>query len=209
LYISATHTVVTGALVIEKEAAQGATVVAKHQHLVYFISEILSGFKQYYSEIEKICYVVVMCSRKLQHYFEAHTIRVLMNHPLHDIFGNRDSSGRIGKWAIELSKYVINFERRSAIKSQILANFVAEWMEPQSQVDIMQESPSLVHCDEAILLGLQKLRAISMQNCMLRTDSKVVSGQIENECIAREPTLERYLALVQRIEGYFRGFTVK
>jgi hypothetical protein len=90
-----------------------------------------------------------MCSRKLQHYFEAHTIRVLMNHPLHDIFGNRDSSGRIGKWAIELSKYVINFERRSAIKSQILANFVAEWMEPQSQVDIMQESPSLVHCDGA------------------------------------------------------------
>jgi ribonuclease HI len=49
---------------------------------------------------------------------------------------------------------------------------------------------------EAILLGFQKQRAIGVQPCVLRTDSKVVSGQIEKECIAREPTLERYLALV-------------
>jgi hypothetical protein len=42
-----------------------------------------------------------------------------------------------------------------------------------------------------------------------RTDSKVVSGWIEKECIAREPTLEKYLALVQRMENYFKGFTVK
>jgi hypothetical protein len=90
-----------------------------------------------------------MCSRKLRHYFEAHAIRVLMNQPLHDIFGNKDSSGCIGKWATELSEYVINFERCSAIKSQILADFMTEWMKHQSQVDIVQESPWLVHCDGA------------------------------------------------------------
>jgi ribonuclease HI len=61
---------------------------------------------------------------------------------------------------------------------------------------------------EAILLGLRKLRAISIQTCMLRTNSKVVSEQIEKECIAREPTLEKYLALVQRMENHFKGFTV-
>jgi ribonuclease HI len=49
---------------------------------------------------------------------------------------------------------------------------------------------------EAILLGLQKLRSIGVQTCVLCTDSKVVSGQIEKECIARESTLERYLTLV-------------
>jgi hypothetical protein len=36
-----------------------------------------------------------------------------------------------------------------------------------------------------------------------------MSGQIEKECITREPTLERYLALVQRMESYFKGFTVE
>jgi hypothetical protein len=38
----------------------------------------------------------------------------------------------------------------------------------------------------------------------LFTDSKVVTGQIEKECIAREPTLEKYLALVRRIEIFSR-----
>jgi ribonuclease HI len=62
---------------------------------------------------------------------------------------------------------------------------------------------------EAILLGLSKLRAIGVQTCVLHTNSKVVSSQIEKECIAREPTLEKYLALVQRMENYFNGFTVE
>jgi ribonuclease HI len=38
---------------------------------------------------------------------------------------------------------------------------------------------------EAILLGLHKLRAIRVQRCVMRTNSKVVSSQIEKECIAR------------------------
>jgi ribonuclease HI len=62
---------------------------------------------------------------------------------------------------------------------------------------------------EAILLGLQKLRAISVQRCILCTDSKVVAGQIEKECITREPTLKKYLALVRRMENFFKGFTVE
>jgi hypothetical protein len=37
----------------------------------------------------------------------------------------------------------------------------------------------------------------------------VVTGQIEKECIIREPTLERYLAMVRRMENFFKGFTVE
>jgi ribonuclease HI len=60
---------------------------------------------------------------------------------------------------------------------------------------------------EAMLLGPRKLRAIRVQKCILCTDSKVVTGQIEKECIAREPTLEKYLGLVKRMDNYFKGFT--
>jgi ribonuclease HI len=59
------------------------------------------------------------------------------------------------------------------------------------------------------LPGLYKLRAIGVQRCILHTDSKVVVGQIEKECIVREPTLERYLGMVRRMENYFKGFTVE
>jgi hypothetical protein len=48
-----------------------------------------------------------------------------------------------------------------------------------------------------------------VQTYVLYMDSKVVSGQIEKECIAREPTLEKYLALVCSTESYFKGFMVE
>jgi hypothetical protein len=84
---------------------------------------------------KKICYAVVMSVRKLQHYFEAHRVRVLTNQPLNDIFGNRDSSGRIGKWSLELSKHIIDFEKRSAIKSYLLEDFIADWIDPLSYTE--------------------------------------------------------------------------
>jgi ribonuclease HI len=59
---------------------------------------------------------------------------------------------------------------------------------------------------EAALLGLRKLRTMRVHNCILKIDSKVIAGQIEKECMARDATLERYLANVRRMENYFKGF---
>jgi ribonuclease HI len=253
IYVLATHVAVSGALVVDKEIVRSGKAM-KQQFPVYFVSEVLTGSKRFYSEMEKNCYAIVMSARKVRHYFEAHTIKVLTNQPLNDIFGNRESSRRISKLSMEHSEHVVHFEKRSAVKSQILADFVAKWMEPGSAVEgAVPESPWLICCDgawgvagaraaailtspsgfklcyvarlqfnneadkctnniaeyEAILLGLQKLRAISVQRCILHTDSKVVVGQIEKECITREPTLKRYLALVRRMEKFFKGFTVE
>jgi hypothetical protein len=52
-----------------------------------------------------------MSSRKLHHYFNVHTIKVLTNQPLNDIFGNRDSFDRVSKWETKLSEYVVDFEK--------------------------------------------------------------------------------------------------
>jgi hypothetical protein len=86
LYVSATHSVVNRALVVEKQVAhKGATM--KQQYPIYFVSEVLVGSKKYYSKVEKIYYTIVMSARKFRHYFEAHTIRVLTDQPMHNIFG--------------------------------------------------------------------------------------------------------------------------
>jgi ribonuclease HI len=45
--------------------------------------------------------------------------------------------------------------------------------------------------------------------CTLKIDSKVIASQIEKKCMARDVTLERYLAVVWRMENYFKGFTVE
>jgi hypothetical protein len=43
----------------------------------------------------------------------------------------------------------------------------------------------------------------------LKIDSKVIAGQMEKECMARDATLEKYLAIITRMENYFKRFTVE
>jgi hypothetical protein len=103
--------------------------------LIYFIPKALAGSKKYYSKMLKMWYAVVMSAKKRHHYFEPHRVKVLTNQPLNDNFRNRDCLGRIGKWAMELLEHVIDFEKRSAIKSQVLADFVVDWTEPSSYTE--------------------------------------------------------------------------
>jgi hypothetical protein len=67
------------------------------------------------TELEKIAYAVIMASRKLRHYFEAHKIRITTDQGLGDLFRNPDASSRIAKWAAEFSSYNVTFEPRTAI----------------------------------------------------------------------------------------------
>jgi hypothetical protein len=72
---------------------------------------------------------VLITKRKLLHYFECHHIMVVMSAVLGDIIQNRDGSGQVDKWAIKLMGHDITYVPSIAIKSQILSNFIAEWME--------------------------------------------------------------------------------
>jgi hypothetical protein len=52
---------------------------------------------------------------------------VVTDFPLGDILHNCDATGRISKWAVELGAHNIEFTLHKAIKSQALADFIAEW----------------------------------------------------------------------------------
>ena len=80
-----------------------------------------------YTEIEKIAYVVLISSRKLKHYFQAHEITVPSLQPLGDILSNKEASRRIEKWATELSQFKLNYVSRTTFKSQALADFMVDW----------------------------------------------------------------------------------
>jgi hypothetical protein len=73
LYVSATHTAVSGAIMQEREICKESRKLLQ-QVPIYFVSEALADSKKYYSEMEKICYAVVISARKLCHYFEAHRV---------------------------------------------------------------------------------------------------------------------------------------
>jgi hypothetical protein len=74
-------------------------------------------------------YALLVTLRKLRHYFQSHKIKVVFSFPLGEILRSRDTTGCIVKWSVELAEFELEFCPRLAIKSQILADFVSEWIE--------------------------------------------------------------------------------
>ncbi|XP_059451083.1 uncharacterized protein LOC132181869 [Corylus avellana] len=87
----------------------------------------LRGAEERYPQVEKLAFALIIASRKLRPYFQAHTIRVLTEYPLKKVLRKLDLSGRLANWAIELGEFDIEFLPRSSLKGQALADFLAEF----------------------------------------------------------------------------------
>ena len=77
--------------------------------------------------MEKLVLALVTTTRRLRPYFQAHTIEIPMEHPMKQILHKPETSGRLVKWAIELSEFDIRYKPRTAIKGQVLADFIMEF----------------------------------------------------------------------------------
>jgi ribonuclease HI len=128
IYVAATTQVVSAAVVVERREEGHALLIQRH---VYFISEVLSETKIRYPQIQKLLYAVILTRRKLRHYFESHLVTVVSSFPLGEVIQCQEASGRIAKWAVELMGETLSFAPRKAIKSQVLADFLAEWVDTQ------------------------------------------------------------------------------
>jgi hypothetical protein len=103
------------------------TGVRTIQKSVYYVSEVLHEEKARYLETHKLIYVVLVASRKLRHYFQAHMVVVVTSYPLKVILHNSNTTGNIAKWAAELAEFQLEFQPCHIVKSQVLADFIVEW----------------------------------------------------------------------------------
>jgi hypothetical protein len=67
-----------------------------------------------------------MMTRKLKYYFLAHSIRVVSDRPLAHVLRSKEATGQIALWTVEISQHDVEFIPRRVIKSQALADFIAE-----------------------------------------------------------------------------------
>jgi hypothetical protein len=84
---------------------------------VYYISEVLHEAKTRYLEVHKLLYAVLITSRKLRHYFQAHRISVVSSYPLRAVLHNPNATGNITKWAAKLAEFELDFSSHHVIKS--------------------------------------------------------------------------------------------
>jgi hypothetical protein len=179
LYISATTNVVSIVLVAEREEEGQAYPV---QRPVYYVSEVLADTKTCYTQPQKLVYVLLITSRKLRHYFQAHKIVVSSLSPLGEIIRNRHANDRIVKWSVELGVFEIEFCPRQAIKSQILADFVSEWTE--IQMPLLRSDLNTGQCTSTAPSTLKE-RAQECYLSLLRENSSSTSYR----SITRPPTM--------------------
>ena len=97
---------------------------------MYYVSKAMVDAETCYLPLEKLILALVMAARKLMHYFQGHSIGVLTDYPLRSVLRSAEASGRVSKWALELGQYDIQFLPKTAIKGQVLADFVAEFKSP-------------------------------------------------------------------------------
>ena len=99
------------------------------QRPVYYVSKSLHEAEVRYLPLEKAILAIVHATRKLHHYFQAHTVIILTQFPLRVVLRSADYTARIAMWSVLLGAFDIKYMPRSSIKGQILADLVAEFAE--------------------------------------------------------------------------------
>jgi hypothetical protein len=76
--------------------------------------------------VHKLLYAVLIASRKLRHYLQAHRISVVTTYPLKVMLHIPNATRNIAKWAVELTEFELDFLSHHAVQSQVLADFMAD-----------------------------------------------------------------------------------
>ena len=110
------------------------------QRPVYYVSKSLNEAEVRYLPLEKVILAVVHATRKLPHYFQAHTVVVLTQLPLKSVLRSADYTGRVAKWGTILGAFDIKYMPRTSIKGQVLVDLVAEFVKCPNEVEMGSEA---------------------------------------------------------------------
>ena len=116
------------------------------QRSVYYVCKSLHKTEVHYLPLEKAILTVVLGTRKLPHYIQAHTVVVLTQLPLKTILRSADYTRRVAKWGTILGVFDIKYMPCTSINGQVLADLVAEFTKPQ-----IEELPSVGNMDEKLV----------------------------------------------------------
>ena len=75
--------------------------------------------------MEKLAFALVTVALKLKPYFQVHMVIVLTDKPLRKAISSPKAARRMAPWAIELSEFDVQYHPLTAIKRQVIANFIA------------------------------------------------------------------------------------
>ena len=104
------------------------------QRSVYYVSKSLHEAEVRYLPLEKTILAVVHATRKLPHYFQAHTVVVLTQLPLKSVLQSASYTRRIAMWSTVLGAFDIKYMPPTSVKGQVLVDLIAKFVEPPIKI---------------------------------------------------------------------------
>ncbi|RDX78446.1 Retrovirus-related Pol polyprotein from transposon 17.6, partial [Mucuna pruriens] len=192
LYISVTETAISSVLIKEKE---------REQCPVYFISKTLQGPEKRYQKIERGALALVIASRRLRPYFQSFSIIVRTNLPIQQVLRKPDLVGRMVAWSVQLSE-------AGTSRGGWYLSVDGSSNQTKSDAGVILEGPNGIlveqslHFDfkasnnqakyEALLAGMKLALEIEAKKLIAKSDSKLITGQVNGEYQAKDPRLAKY-----------------
>ncbi|GKF23924.1 reverse transcriptase domain-containing protein [Tanacetum coccineum] len=183
------------------------------QNPVQYVNRILNESERNYAPMEKLALSLVLMTRRLRRYFEAHPVKVITDQPIKQILNKTEASGKLAKYAVKLGAYNITFEPRNAVKGQVLADFITKTPREEPPEDSKGSGVSLVligpsgteHTyalrltfentnNKAEYKALLAAKQVNVQRLEARVDSKLVASQINGSYVASSDNMMKYLA---------------
>ncbi|GJU86232.1 reverse transcriptase domain-containing protein [Tanacetum coccineum] len=187
----------------------------------------LQGAELNYPELEKLVLALVYAARRLQRYFQAHSIQILTDKPIKQILARPEKSGRIAKWAIELGERDIKFRERNSIKGKILEDFLAETPSAESKERNWSDASKSLRKRvsyafrfefdttnneaeyEALLVDLRIAAGMKVQDLNIFVDSQLVANQVKGLFEARHSVIKKYLEKTREILKSFSSCSME
>uniref|UniRef100_A0A2N9FQ09 Uncharacterized protein n=1 Tax=Fagus sylvatica TaxID=28930 RepID=A0A2N9FQ09_FAGSY len=128
LYLAVSDHAVSAVLVRE---------LVQEQRPIFFVSKAMDETELRYLPLEKAALALLHAAKKLPHYFQSSTVTVLSDLPLKMLLQRSDFTGRITRWGVYLGSLGVEYKPRTAIKGQILAEFLAEFQHDPSNPSVL------------------------------------------------------------------------
>uniref|UniRef100_A0A2N9HLW7 Integrase catalytic domain-containing protein n=1 Tax=Fagus sylvatica TaxID=28930 RepID=A0A2N9HLW7_FAGSY len=184
LYLAVSEQVVSAVLIRIKDTIQCP---------IYYTSKTMIDAETRYLPLEKVGLALVTAARKLPQYFQAHTIYVVMQYPVQAMFQKANFTGQISKWGAKISALDVKYLLKTAIKGQVLSDFVAE-LTPAS--GHKRSSATAFHQDSLESLGWWKIYVDGASNA-------------KGEYMAQDERMAAYLLKVQQTITHFNAVRIE